>query len=264
MIHRGWRAWFVIAVLFVLYQSAEGVGQLLLHSFALQASLMVACVFAAWPLSRWLGYRGYQAYALQGRRYWLVWLLGGIVLALLAKALALVTGLHMGVYAEDAPGVRPSAWAAFAGVPMLALSTFVASLAEDLITRGFWYRAASIRWRGGLAFVAASSAIYVLNHIYRLDRGPVEWLMLFCFGVAYATALWRSGNLWAAVGLHWGWNFANGWYDQLMPMTALQPHAGSMLSAAAHLVMVLVLLAVPSTRRPRQRWGAHEQSRADQ
>ena len=58
MTQRVARAGIVFALLFVLYQSAEGVGQRLLHSFSVQAALMVACVLAAWPLSRWLGWRG--------------------------------------------------------------------------------------------------------------------------------------------------------------------------------------------------------------
>jgi hypothetical protein len=52
------RAGVVFALLFVLFQGAEGIGARALHSAAVQAVLMVACVVAAWPLSRWLGYRG--------------------------------------------------------------------------------------------------------------------------------------------------------------------------------------------------------------
>ena len=55
MTQRVARAGIVFALLFVLYQSAEGVGGRLLHSEMVQSTLMVACVVAAWPLSRWLG-----------------------------------------------------------------------------------------------------------------------------------------------------------------------------------------------------------------
>jgi len=55
------------------------------------------------------------------------------------------------------------------------------------------------RW----VFILVSAALYVLNHIYRLHKGPVEWGMLFCFGLAYGSVLWRTRTLWAAVGLHW-------------------------------------------------------------
>jgi hypothetical protein len=84
----------------------------------------------------------------------------------------------------------------------------------------------------------------VLNHVYRLERGPLEWAMLFCFGLAYATALWHSGSLWAAVGLHWGWNLANG----LLAVDTLDPRRGAVFSAVTHLAILLVVLAVPARR----------------
>ena len=243
MSHR-WRAPIAFAALFLLYQSAEGVGERWLHSFAIQAALMVASLLAAWPFSRWLGWKGYGAYALP----WppsrgLVWLFGGLVLATLAKVAAVAVGLHLGVYASDTGRV---AWNYPSGgaLGLLLLGTFVPSLAEDILTRGFWYRGAGIRWRRGWAFVTCSSVIYVLNHIYRLGLGPGEWGMLFCFGLLYATALWRSGSLWAALGFHWGWNLANGW----LAVDTLDPHRSELLSALAHVALLLVVLAIPVRR----------------
>ncbi|MEI7037276.1 CPBP family intramembrane glutamic endopeptidase [Fulvimonas yonginensis] len=252
MQHR-WRAPLAFAALFLLYQSAEGVGERWLHSFAVQGVLMCACLAMAWPLSRWLGWRGYGAYALQAPPRGLGWLAGGVLLAVLAKAIAVAAGLRLGVY-TSATGML--AWqlpASVGTLAMLLVVTFVPSLAEDILTRGFWYRAAGIRWRSGWAFVLLSSVVYVLNHIYRLERGLLEWTMLFCYGLAYATALWRSGSLWAAVGLHWGWNLANG----LLAIDTLDPRRGSALSALAHLGLALVVLALPPTRRDERRlWRA--------
>jgi hypothetical protein len=48
----------VFVALFALYQTAEGIGARLLHSFSVQAGLMLACVLAAWPLGHWLGMGG--------------------------------------------------------------------------------------------------------------------------------------------------------------------------------------------------------------
>ncbi|WP_049623783.1 CPBP family intramembrane glutamic endopeptidase [Frateuria defendens] len=233
-------------LLFVLYQSAEGVGLRLLHSFPVQAALMAACVLAAWPLSRRLGYRGYRAYALEAGPRWWLWLPGGLALAALAKGMAVAAGLRMGVYTAISPDAPPAWSALLATAPMLLLSTFVPSLAEDILTRGFWYRAAGIPWRRGVWFVAFSAAVFVLNHVYRLGKGPLEWWMLCCFGTAYATALWRSGSLWGAVGLHWGWNLANGALDLLWPVGLLDATMSPLLSAAAHLLMTLVVLLVPT------------------
>ena len=90
------------ACLFLLYQSAEGVGDRLLHSFPAQAGLMLACVVAAWPVSRWLGFRGLDAFALPLRARALAWLPPLLVLAFALKAAALQAGLALGIYAPDA------------------------------------------------------------------------------------------------------------------------------------------------------------------
>lgn len=239
-----WRVVLAFAILWLLYQSAEGVGTRRLHDNLVRDVLMTASVLAAWPLSRWLGWRGFGAYALDGGGGWR-WLPGGLLLAVLAKFAAVWLGLQLGVYAADAqaPAAAPAAL-----LPMLLLATFVPSLAEDILTRGYWYRAAGIRWRSGLLFVPVSAAIFVLNHIYRLGDGPLEWLVLFAFGLPYAAALWRSGSLWAALGLHWGWNLGNGLQDSLMPATLRDAHGGAGLSIAAHLAMLAAVLLVP--RRP--------------
>ncbi|MBU6247534.1 MAG: CPBP family intramembrane metalloprotease [Xanthomonadaceae bacterium] len=245
-----WRAIAVFAVLFVLYQSAEGVGQRLLHSDALQAALMIGCVAAAWPLSRWLGWRGYGAYALDRRSSSLAWLGFGLAVALIANALAILVGERLGVYAPSGPALSVDGFHALAAaLPMLALSTFVPSIAEDILARGFWYRAAGIHWRRGYLFVAFSAGYFLLNHVYRLGRGPGEWLMILCMGIAYATALCRAGTLWAAVGLHWGWNFANGVFGMLLPADTLDVAGSRWLIAGVHLLVALLVVAVPPPSR---------------
>jgi membrane protease YdiL (CAAX protease family) len=248
--HRS-RAAIAFVVLFVLYQSAEGIGDRVLHSFAAQATLMTACVVAAWPLSRWLGHRGYGAWALDARARSFAWLGVGLALALSAKAMALWIGVRMGIYGATAGVAAQSAATVAAALPMLLLSTFVPSIAEDIVTRGFWYRGAGIAWRRGIAFVAFSSLAYVANHVFRLDLGAPEWTMLACFGVAYATALWRTGTLWAAVGLHWGWNLGNHLGDALVPLDIAAPAASPLLSGAVHLVLAAVVLLLTRGTTPR-------------
>jgi hypothetical protein len=87
-----------------------------------------------------------------------------------------------------------------------------------------------------------SSAIYVGNHIYRLGQGPFECLMLFAFGLAYAAAAERFNSLWPAIGLHWGWNFADEWSGSVVDVTTRSANAGRLLSACAHLLLLLIVL----------------------
>jgi hypothetical protein len=127
--------------------------------------------------------------------------------------------------------------------------TFFPSVAEDIVTRGFLMRAfpaLSRRW----LFVVASSALYVLNHIYRLSSGPLEWAMLFAFGLAYAAALFYSRSLWPAIGLHWGWNFAGQLADRIANVDAPVAAYGPPVSILAHLAMLAIVVFAARFIRP--------------
>lgn len=230
-------------ILFALYQSAEGVGQRLLGSFAVQATLMLLCLAAAWPVGRFLlGRRGLDAYALEWRPAVALWLAGGVLLAGLIKLLALLIGAKFGAYVIGPVAAAPGFLSLIPLIALALLSTFIPSIAEDIITRGFWWRAPGVLLRG-LSYVLVTSTIYVLNHVYRLENGPVEWLMLFCFGVPYAIAVVRTGSLWAAVGIHWGWNLTNALLDSFVTVEATG--AAPMLSSIAHLAMAVVIMLCP-------------------
>lgn len=168
----------------------------------------------------------------------------GLLLAGLARLAALFWGLATGAYALGTPLSPPQAL----GLALLTLgaliSTFAPSLAEDIVTRGFWLKAAAIRWSGP-AFVLSTSVIYVLNHVFRLAEGPVEWARLLCFGLAYACAAWRWRSLWAAVGLHWGWNLSNTLLDGFTSVNVVNVEAGTWLSSGAHLILAAVVLLWP-------------------
>ncbi|HEX8387093.1 MAG TPA: CPBP family intramembrane glutamic endopeptidase, partial [Rubricoccaceae bacterium] len=140
----------------------------------------------------------------------------------------------------------------------IVFTTFWPSVAEDILTRGFWYRQVPALGRG-TTFVLVTSVLYVLNHVYRLQNGPVEWLMLLAFGLAYATALVRTGSLWAAVGLHWGGNIAAFAAAPVFSVETLQGGVSPLLSAAAHLLALgaVIILSPWLTRRGPTAVGAH-------
>jgi membrane protease YdiL (CAAX protease family) len=230
------RLLLVAAVLFLFYQLPEGVGV---------PELRVLFPFAAWWASRSLGFSGLRAWYLDARPGWWRCLALGLVLALGAKFTAVAIGTRTGVYSFAWAGAGPGA-----ALAVLAISTFIASLAEDILTRGLVMRAFP-RLAGRWIFIPVSAALFVLNHIYRLHKGPVEWLTLFCFGVAYAAALYRTRTLWAAVGLHWGWNLANGLLDSFARWDAAQPAIAPLYSCAAHMVLLACVLAFLPARSSR-------------
>lgn len=231
------------ALLFIVYQAAEAMQVWPPIRSPWGGAVMVAALLIGWPVGRWLGWRGYDAYALDLRRRSFALLAGGFVLALLAKAAALWIGLAVGAYGP-VHVIQPEQSA----MPMLVgfglLSTFIPSIAEDILTRGFPVKAAGIRWRGGATFVVASAALYTLNHVWRLDWGWTEQLRLFCLGLAYAAAAWRFRTLWAAVALHWGWNFAGGLSD-LAPIGLADETGARLVSAGVHLALLGIILLLP-------------------
>jgi membrane protease YdiL (CAAX protease family) len=237
----------VFAILFVAYQLPEGLGARMLHSLPVQATLMIMFLPIAWLCGRMLGYRGLDAWYMARTPGWAALLGACFALAVLAKAAALWIGTQAGVYSF---AMTQTTTAAIVQAMLVAVPfTVFSSVAEDILTRGFLMRAApglSTRW----IFIAASSCLYVLNHIYRLSNGPLEWLMLFCFGLAYAAALFYSRTLWAAIGLHWGWNYAGHFTDRVASVDAIVPGRGSLVSSLAHLAMLaVVVLAAQRFRR---------------
>jgi len=216
--------------LFAAYQLPEGLKQY---------ELMLAVVPLAWLAGRLLGYRGLDAWYLgRSPRCWLL-LAATFALAAGLKAAALGTGAMLGMFSIASTGKSAAMLAS--GAPFMLFATFVASISEDILTRGFVKRALPALGAQWL-FIPVSATLYVLNHIYRLGNGPMEWLMLFCFGLAYAAALHYSGSLWPAVGLHWGWNFANQFADSALDVQRLSENASPLLSSAAHLLMLTVMI----------------------
>jgi membrane protease YdiL (CAAX protease family) len=227
----------VFALLFVFYQLPEGLGMRTLQSIPAALVLWLVFMLVAWQCGRMVGFRGFDAWYMTRQRWSL--LLGACSgLAVLAKALALGAGSALGVYqVEIGHALSLQAWVDAA---LIAIGyTVLPSIAEDIVTRGFLMRALPALGRRPI-FIVASALLYVLNHIYRLANGPLEWLMLFCFGLAYAAALYYSGSLWAAIGLHWGWNFAGKFADQVATVDAA-PGQGPLVSSAAHLLLLGVL-----------------------
>jgi membrane protease YdiL (CAAX protease family) len=251
---RLWPVWAAFIALFAAYQITEGIGIHLLERPAVQAGLLLLFFPIAWALARLRGYRGLDAYAMELHPGWARNLSLTMLVAMLAKAGAVAAGLSLGVYEIEPPGLL--SWQIVGALLGIVFTTFWPSVAEDVVTRGFWFRQVPALGRG-LLFVLFSSGVYVLNHVYRLQNGPLEWLMLFAFGLAYATALVRTGSLWAAIGLHWGWNIA-AFAAGNAGVTTRVEWASPLLSAAAHLVALGAVVAMARVLEKAERAGEED------
>ncbi|NEX64638.1 CPBP family intramembrane glutamic endopeptidase [Noviherbaspirillum galbum] len=225
---------------FLCYQAAEGIGIRMLHSALWQAVFMLATIPLALLLGKVIHGAPLRAFAMEGRPGALAWLSGMFLLAIAGKAIAVMLGAGLGVYSVQAPAASQDAAAVLKAIGTILFITFIPSLAEDILTRGLLLRKGPLR--AGAAFVIFSTAVYVLNHVYRLANGPMEWFMLACFGIAYATACARFDSLWPAVGLHWGWNAASGLLGLVAEVETRQPGWAVVMSAGTHLVFALVCI----------------------
>jgi membrane protease YdiL (CAAX protease family) len=231
-------------LMFVVYQAAEGLQTVIAPGNPAGPALMLAALLLAWPIGRWLGGRGYDRFGLSLMPGWWAVLICGIILAALAKLASLALGLETGALA-----VSGTVQAFSIGTLVMALvTTFVPSVAEDILTRGFLLKAAPIRlnlW----TFSLLSALLYTANHVWRLDWGISEQIRLFCLGLAYGAAAWRWQSLWGAVALHWGWNLSSAIADSLVSIATVDVVGGRMISAGAHLVLLMIVLLVPRGRK---------------
>jgi membrane protease YdiL (CAAX protease family) len=128
------------------------------------------------------------------------------------------------------------------------VSTFIPSVTEDILTRGFLLRTLPVRLTA-VSYVVLSALLYTANHVWRFDWGISEQVRLFCLGLAYGAAAWRWRNLWGAVALHWGWNLTNVMFDQVMPMENLSTDSARYVSAAVNLAMLTIVVLLPVSSR---------------
>nr|WP_166181018.1 type II CAAX endopeptidase family protein [Altererythrobacter segetis] len=239
------RIGIAFVLLFAVYQISEGLQTIIAPASPAGPALMVLTLLLAWPLGRWLGWRGYDAYGLDLQSRSFAILGAGMLIAAVAFLTSRSLGTAMGIYSAT------SAVAASSGVIAFALvSTFIPSVAEDILTRGFLLRTLPVKLTA-VSYVVLSALLYTANHVWRFDWGISEQVRLFCLGLAYGAAAWRWRNLWAAVALHWGWNLSNVLVEQLMPADNLSIDAARYLSAAVNLAMlgIVVLLPRPSELR---------------
>jgi membrane protease YdiL (CAAX protease family) len=89
-----------------------------------------------------------------------------------------------------------------AGLARLALAVLVAPIVEELLFRGFIYRAFERQW-GWLASMLATSVLFGLYH-------PHFW-SAFASSIVFVCLLRRTGSLWAPIVCHMVTNFALWW-----------------------------------------------------
>jgi len=237
------------AVLLFFYQLPQAVHDYVVPSRLLWLAATALFFVVARAVARRLGGEGLSSYALAGHTRWRRDLAAGLFAGLFFSAAAGAVSHQLGFYRIDA--VVPLR-ALLVPAILLALGSALASLSEDILTRGFpWWQAG--RRMPAARFCAMSAALYVANHIYVLNRGPALWTFLFVFGLGLAYAVHRTGSLWLAFGAHWGWNLVYHVSNAALTTTNLAPGpANTWVSAVASVALagLLVWLSRRLSQRP--------------
>ena len=99
-------------------------------------------------------------------------------------------------------------WLAYA-VALLAL-VFVQATAEELVFRGYLLQQLALRSRNPLVWAVIPAALF--GSLHWANAPTVELAVYyvaatFLIALALAALVWKTGSLWAAIGLHVGFNF---------------------------------------------------------
>lgn len=84
----------------------------------------------------------------------------------------------------------------------------VVAVGEELCCRGVMQRMIEARW-GTVPALITASLIFGFLH-YGNDNSGVWPCLAIAFMAVEGASFFYSGNLWMPIGVHWGWNFAQG------------------------------------------------------
>lgn len=127
---------------------------------------------------------------------------------LLAAAFAFASTTIGLALADPVATTLPLAVWLAAFVPLVAL-VFVQATAEELIFRGYLLQQLALRSRNPVVWAVLPSAVFGAMHwAGDLPGEAAAYYVLttFLMGLALAALVWRTGSLWAAIGVHVGFN----------------------------------------------------------
>ena len=110
------------ALMFVLYQAAEGIQTVIAPRNPVGPALMLVSLVIAWPIGRWLGGNGYDRFGLALKPRWWAILVGGDLIAALAKFASLAIGSATG-----STGPSPNTSALTASAVVIGVSQHIHS-----------------------------------------------------------------------------------------------------------------------------------------
>lgn len=173
------------------------------QAFWITALFKIGFLVVAIILCRLQGWKGLEGYGLSFNDNWYLVLGAGLLIGFGTFVLSIL--ISIGLQFEKIQNIQ-SFHFFLQNIPLTLLMTFFPSIAEDILTRGYFY--GHLKFLKPAIWILLSATIYVLNHIWRLNEGIPVLSYLFLLGLVLAISVLAKRSLWLALGIHWGANIA--------------------------------------------------------
>ena len=185
-------------LLFTLYHTAE---YFVLFQNNPKAFLIVQLIFflTAWLIARWQKFKGLSTWGMDTGKQWVKHLISGMSMGVVLYGLTYAISLAIG---SEVITHVPGAGVIISQLGLFCFGVFFSSFSEDILTRGYLFKHFGDKIPA-TAFVLVSAAVYLLNHIYRLNDGWETCTYLFALGVLFTIPVVLTKRLWFTGGMHW-------------------------------------------------------------
>lgn len=168
------------------------------------AMMLLAALFAAWVLLRWVDRRPVRGLGFPMAPTGARDLAAGTAIGAAALVVVVAVFAAAGAYRYVPEPGTLAGWIGAAAFGIAAL--IVPAAAEEALLRGYAFRAL-VEGPGPVAAVLLTSVVFAVLHAGNPGVGAFGYLNLFLAGVVLAVAVLRTGMLWLATGVHVGWNW---------------------------------------------------------
>lgn len=89
---------------------------------------------------------------------------------------------------------------------LVSVVLFFGAAGEELLFRGYGFQLLMNRF-GPWTTILPFGVLFGVAHLGNLNASALGMVNTTAWGILFGYALWRSGDLWLAIGLHFGWNW---------------------------------------------------------
>lgn len=226
----GWRLLIFFAMFAALGFAATKISDTLMHGKQpdpaspvvgiVMFAVLCACVlFPAWVMGRiegrTLGDYGLPLRGALGAKFWATATLGFASLSLLLAALRVIQDYFAGSVQLHGAEILKEAvlWAIAIGLAAVFEEFFYRGYMQYTLTTGIGFWPAAV----------VTSALMGVAHVMNPGWTWLGLVTVFLFGLLACLLLRRTGNLWAPIGLHLGWNWGEVFFYGI-PCSGLMGH----------------------------------------